>query len=312
MIISASRRTDIPSYYSDWLINRVREGFVCVRNPMNYHQVSKISLSPDVVDGIVFWTKNPTPMIKNLDAFSEYMYYFQFTVNAYGKDVEKNVPSKNDVVVPAFQLLSQKIGRERVIWRYDPVLITEKYTMEYHLEYYEALAKRLCGYTEKCVISFVDLYRNTQAHMFPNKILPLSKEDMLYMAMRISDIGQKYRIRIESCAEEIDLESAGIAHGACIDKALFERLLGCPLASKKDKNQRTECGCMESVDIGLYDSCKNGCRYCYANHSEKTMMRNLALYDPNSPLLCGRIEEGDEIKERAMKSFRKQNTLTLL
>ncbi len=312
MIISASRRTDIPSFYSDWFINRIREGFVYVRNPMNYHQVSRISLSPDVVDGIVFWTKNPTPMMKKLDALSDYMYYFQFTLNAYGKDVEGNVPLKNDVIVPAFRRLSDKIGPERVIWRYDPILLTEKYTMEYHTEYFEALAKRLSGYTEKCVISFVDYYRNTESQMKPHAMMPLTKEDMLLMAERISDIGRKYKIRIESCAEEIDLESAGISHGACIDKRLFERLLGCPLSSGKDKNQRKECGCMESVDIGLYDTCMNGCRYCYANHSEKMLKRNIALYDPNSPLLCGRIEEEDIIKERAIKSFKTKNTLTFL
>jgi len=312
VIISASRRTDIPCFYSEWLINRVREGFVYVRNPMNYHQVSEISLSPEMIDGIVFWTKNPIPMMDKLYAFSEYAYYFQFTLTSYGKDIEGNVPSKNDVIVPEFQSLSKKIGRERVIWRYDPILITKKYTKEYHIEYFEALAKRLSGYTEKCVISFVDLYRNTQAHMNPNKILPLSKDDMLCMAKCISDIGQKYKIRIESCAEEIDLEMAGIRHGACIDKNLFERLLGCPLDSKKDKNQRTECGCMESVDIGLYDTCRNGCLYCYADHSKKTLQKNIALYDPESPFLCGSAEEGDKITKRAIKSFKTQNTLTFL
>lgn len=312
MIVSASRRTDIPSCYCEWLINRIREGFVYVRNPMNYHQVSKVSLSPDVVDGIVFWTKNPVPLMEKLDAFSDYMYYFQFTVNAYGKDIEANVPSKNNVIVPAFQELSGKIGPERVIWRYDPILLTEKYTKEYHLVYFEALAKRLSGYTEKCVISFVDFYRNTESHMKPHVILPFSKEDMIIMAERISEIGRKYNIRIESCAEEIELEKYGISHGACIDKSLFERLLGCPLSASKDKNQRKECGCMESIDIGLYDTCKNGCRYCYANHSDKMTAHNIALYDPKSPLLCGRIEEGDIIKERAVKSLKNKNTLTFL
>ena len=283
-----------------------------VRNPMNYHQVSKVSLSPDVVDGIVFWTKNPVPMMEKLDAFSDYMYYFQFTVNAYGKDIEANVPSKNNVIVPAFQELSGKIGPERVIWRYDPILLTEKYTKEYHLEYFEALAKRLSGYTEKCVISFADLYRNTAKNMKPHVILPFSKEDMIFMAERISEIGRKYNVRIESCAEEIELEKYGISHGACIDKSLIERLLGCPLSASKDKNQRKECGCMESIDIGLYDTCQNGCKYCYANHSDKMTAHNIALYDPKSPFLCGRIEEGDIIKERAVKSLKKQNTLTFL
>ena len=158
MIISASRRTDIPTYYFEWFFNRINDGYVCVRNPMNIHQISKVSLSPEVVDGIVFWTKNPIPMMKRLHELdSRYMYYFQFTLNSYGKDVEANIPSKNDVIIPAFQDLSRMIGAERVIWRYDPIMLTDKYTIDYHVEYFEKIAKRLSGYTKKCIISFVDL-----------------------------------------------------------------------------------------------------------------------------------------------------------
>ena len=132
MIISASRRTDIPTYYSDWFYSRIKDGFVLVRNPMNIHQVSKISLSSDVVDGIVFWTKNPIPMMTKLDEIKDYSYYFQFTLNAYGKDVEPNVPSKNEIIIPAFQKLSQKMGKDKVVWRYDPIFFNENYTMDYH------------------------------------------------------------------------------------------------------------------------------------------------------------------------------------
>ena len=138
MIISASRRTDIPAYYSDWFYNRIREGFVCVRNPMNFHQVSRISLSPDVVDGIVFWTKNPLPLMPRLEELRAYPFYFQFTLTPYGKDVEPGVPNKNDVILPAFQELSRQIGPERVIWRYDPILFTDHYTMDYHITSFSA------------------------------------------------------------------------------------------------------------------------------------------------------------------------------
>ncbi len=162
MIISASRRTDIPSYYSEWFFNRIKEGYVCVRNPMNIHQVGKIPLSPDVIDGIVFWTKNPTPMLNRLDEISQYNYYFQFTVNSYNTDIETNIPSKNDVIIPTFQKLSKQIGKNRVIWRYDPILINEKYTLEYHLTYFKMMADKLADYTEKCTISFIDIYRNIQ------------------------------------------------------------------------------------------------------------------------------------------------------
>lgn len=149
MIISASRRTDIPTYYSDWLLSRVKAGYVYVQNPMNAHQISRVSLSPEVVDGIVFWTKNPTPMLDKLDALRDYMYYFQFTLNSYGTDVERNIPSKNNVIIPAFQQLSDLIGPDRVIWRYDPIFLSETYTMDYHIRYFEELAKRLSPYTKK-------------------------------------------------------------------------------------------------------------------------------------------------------------------
>ena len=159
MIISASRRTDIPAFYADWLINRIKEKYVLVRNPINIHQVSRISLSPDVVDGIVFWTKNPIPMMVYLTELDKYTYYFQFTLTAYDNDVEPNIPSKNNVLIPAFRMLSKEIGRNRVIWRYDPIFFTEKYTLEYHCKYFRILAEKLGEYTEKCTISFLDLYK---------------------------------------------------------------------------------------------------------------------------------------------------------
>ena len=160
MIISASRRTDIPAYYSDWFFERIRAGYVLVRNPMNTHQVSRIILSPDVCDGIVFWTKNPLPMLGRLSELSDYPYYFQFTLNAYGRDVEPNIPQKDSVLIPGFIKLSRLTGRERVVWRYDPILLNEKYTLGYHLKYFEKLAQRLHPYTEKCIVSIVDNYRS--------------------------------------------------------------------------------------------------------------------------------------------------------
>ena len=304
MIISASRRTDIPSYYSEWFINRIKEGFVYVRNPMNIHQISKISLSPDVIDGIVFWTKNPIPMLSKLDALEKYMYYFQFTVNSYAQDIEPHVPNKNDVIIPAFRELSRKLGVDRVIWRYDPILLTEKYTIDYHVKYFEEIAKRFSGYTKKCVISFVDMYRNTQGNMKEFGLLPLGTKEMLELAQRLVAIAEKYHIVIESCAEKINLEQFGIAHGHCIDCDLFEKLLGCKLELDKDKNQREECGCMASIDIGMYNTCRNGCRYCYANYSAKTVERLSSQHDPLSPLISGIVGSEDVIKEREVKSCR--------
>ena len=302
MIVSASRRTDIPAYYPDWFCNRVRAGYACVRNPMNFHQVSRISLSPDVVDGIVFWTKNPLPLLPRLEELRAYPFYFQFTLTPYGPDVEPGVPDKNSVILPAFQALSRKIGPERVIWRYDPILFTARYTKEYHLAAFSALAQRLQGYTRKCIISFVDLYRNTRANLDGLGFAPLTEKEITELARRLADIAGKHHLVLETCAEQIDLAPYGIAHGHCIDRSLLEQLAGCRLALDKDKNQRPECGCMASVDIGMYDTCRHGCKYCYATHSLKTVARNAAAHDPNAPLLCGQLMPEDVVKERAVQS----------
>ncbi len=302
MIISASRRTDIPTYYSDWFFNRIKEGYVLVRNPMNAHQISKISLSPDVVDGIVFWTKNPTPMLDKLDLLKDYMYYFQFTLNAYGQDVEAGVPSKNNIIVPSFQKLSDLIGPDRVIWRYDPIFLNETYTAEYHVRYFEELAKRLSPYTKKCTISFLDFYRNTEKNIAGLSIQKFTPEVQELLAKNLSEIAHSYGLKMDTCAEGIDLQKYGIEHARCIDDHLFGKLLNCPLKVGKDKNQRLECGCIESLDIGAYNTCKNGCRYCYANYSTKTVHTNAGKHNPQSPLLIGEVGPEDKITERKMHS----------
>ncbi len=302
MIISASRRTDIPTYYSDWFFHRIKESYVLVRNPMNIHQVSKIDLSPEVIDGIVFWTKNPIPMIERLDEISQYPYYFQFTLNAYGKDVEPNVPSKNDIIIPAFQNLSKKIGKERVVWRYDPIFFNEKYTMDYHCIYFELLASKLHLFTEKCTISFVDCYRNTERNMKPLNINDISIEQKIELMGKLSTIARNYGLLLDTCAESVDLQKFGIIPAHCIDKGRLEKIGGYTLLLEKDKNQRMECGCISSIDIGMYNTCKNGCLYCYANYSHKSVQTNCGKYRSNSPLICGEIKEGDIISERVMKS----------
>ena len=304
MIISASRRTDIPSYYSDWLFNRIKEGFLYVRNPMNIHQISEISLSPNVVDGIVFWTKNPQPMMHRLSELKEYSYYFQFTLTGYGKDVETNVPSKNDIVIPAFQKLSSQIGKERVVWRYDPILFNEKYTMEYHVKYFRLLADKLSDYTEKCTVSFLDFYKNTQRNIAPLGIMPPSPGQVDEIMGLLSAIAREHGIYIDTCAEEVELDKFGIGHARCIDKERFERIGNYRLDVGKDKNQRTVCGCMASIDIGTYNTCKNGCLYCYANYSKKSVDTNSSKHNPHSPLLFGEISGEDLIKPREMYACR--------
>ncbi|WP_304968144.1 DUF1848 domain-containing protein [Duncaniella muris] len=304
MILSVSRRTDVPNYYSEWFINRMKEGFLYVRNPMNTHQISKIDLSPDVVDCIVFWTKNPENMIGKLECLQNYLYYFQFTLTGYGKDIESNLPDKRKKLIPVFRELSEKIGKEKVIWRYDPILINGKYTMDYHLKAFEEIAGNLAGYTEKVVISFVDLYAKTKRNTRKLDIRQITDEEMIHMAAKMAQIALKYKLVIESCAEQIDLQKAGVRHGSCIDKKLIEKLSGCRLSGKKDKNQRGECGCIESVETGAYNTCLTGCKYCYANFSDERVKENVKLYDEVSPLLCGHINSGDRITDRKVKSLK--------
>ena len=301
MIISASRRTDIPSYYSEWMLNRLKDKYVLVRNPMNIHQVSKIDLSPEVVDAIVFWTKNPTSMLGHLEKLTDYKYYFQFTLSAYGPDVERNLPSKNKVIIPTFQKLSKEIGKEKVVWRYDPIFFSEQYSMEYHCKYFEVLASKLSDYTEKCTVSFLDLYKNTERNIKTLNIMKDTREMQVELLQRFVEIAKNHGLYIDTCAETGDFHELGIEHAHCIDKERIERICGCKLNVDKDTNQRAECGCVASIDIGAYNTCKNGCLYCYANYSTNTVARNFGMHNPQSPLLFGEIDKLDVIKERKVK-----------
>lgn len=304
MIISASRRTDIPNYYSDWFIKRIEEGFVYVKNPMNPHQISKVSLNKDDVDCIVFWTKNPKNMIPRLKELNNYPFYFQFTLTGYGKDVEPNLPSKREELITTFIELSKLIGREKVILRYDPIFINEKYTVDYHKKAFGEIAERLSLYTEKVIFSFMDFYTKTLRNTKHLNIRELTIDDMKEIAKSLSEIARKNHLAIETCAEKIDLNEVQIGHAKCIDDKLIERIIGCKLDIRKDGNQRMECGCVESIDIGTYDTCNNGCCYCYANVNDLKVKVNNQLYDINSPLLCGKVNEGDKVAERMVKTFK--------
>ncbi|MGI6217295.1 MAG: DUF1848 domain-containing protein [Coriobacteriales bacterium] len=309
MIISASRRTDIPAFYSDWFLGRIHDGEVMVRNPVRSDQVSRIRLSPDVVDCIVFWTKNPAPMLKRLGELDDYMFYFLFTLNPYENDIERNLPTKNERI-ETFRELSEAIGKERVVWRYDPILISENCDVEWHLDRFAELASELRSWTERCIISFLDVYRSIARNLSEAGIRKPDDDEILKIARGFSSIASKCGISVSTCAEERDLSEFGIGHASCIDGSLIEKLTGYPLDVSKDRNQRECCGCVESIDIGSYETCPHGCVYCYANHSETKLERNLAAYDPTSPLLCDLLHEGDVVKDREVRSL-KSNQLKL-
>ena len=306
MIISASRRTDLPAFYSEWLCNRFKDGFVLVRNPMNIHQVGKVILSPEVVDGIVFWTKNPTPMLNQLKEFEKYTYYFQFTLTAYDRDVEPNLPSKNEVLIPTFKELSNRIGSDKVIWRYDPILLNERYTMEYHCKYFKILSSILGEYTEKCTVSFIDLYRNTVKNVKSLNLKPISFEQQVELLNLFSEIAAKYGIYVDTCSENIELEKYNIPHACCIDKKKIKKIGNCKLSVEKDAHQRKECGCVSSIDIGTYNTCPHGCFYCHANFNSNIVIKNATMHDPKSPLLFGSLDEQDIIKVRQMNSCKEK------
>lgn len=302
MNISASRRTDIPAFYWEWFQKRLQEQYVLVRNPLNLHQVSRISLRPEVVDGLVFWTKNPEPMLKQLSVLDAYAYYFQFTLNAYAADVEAALPPL-EVRIEIFRQLAQKIGSERMIWRYDPILLSARYDLQYHAAVFEELAAQLAGSTKKCIISFLDYYPKIKAGLHQAGLRGLSEDEQRRLAAVLSQTARQYGLQLETCAEAIELADLGIGHASCIDAELLGRVGGCRLDTVKDKNQRGECGCAASIDIGAYNTCLHGCIYCYANDSRR-QLQQITAGNSSSPLLCSELEPADKVTERNLRVLR--------
>lgn len=303
LIISVSRRTDIPAFYSEWFFNRLKEGFVYVVNPMNLKQVSKIELIPETVDCFVFWTKNAKPMLNRLDELKDYNYYFQYTITGYQSDVEKGVLNKKEVI-NTFKELSKKIGKEKVILRYDPIFFSAKYSIEYHCEAFERLCAQLDGYTERCVISFIDLYKKTERNTKILDIIPMTMDCIKEISKRFALIASKHNMSIETCSEAYDLSQYGIKKGKCIDDDIISDIIGYELNVKKDDTQRDVCGCVKSIDIGQYNTCKHHCLYCYANFNYNQVQSNSKMYDKNYPLLSGKVREDAKITVRNMKSIR--------
>lgn len=297
MILSASRRTDIPAFYMEWFCRRLREGEVFSVNPMNPHQVSRIQLNPQIIDGIVFWSKNPEPMLSYLSELNPFPYYIQYTCNAYGQDTEPGLPSL-DRRLDTFYRLSEVLGAKRVIWRYDPVFLSRKYSVQWHLEQFEQLAEKLEGITEQCVFSFMDYYRNTEKRMAELGLRSLNMEEMNILAAGLSALAGRRGMGLRTCAECLDLSAYGISHGKCVDSRLMEEISGRKTIAGKDRNQRLGCGCDASADIGVYRTCSHGCLYCYASGSRKTLEANLSRYREDSPVLCRELTERDMIKDR--------------
>lgn len=261
MIISASRRTDIPAFFSDWFYDRINEGYVMVRNPFNWQQTRRVNLSRSDVDCLVFWTKNPGPMLARLDEIKTYPYYFLFTLNGYDKLIEKSLPPRT-ILIDTFIRLAKRLGKQRVIWRYDPVLLTSHCDLNYHINNFTDLARKLSGYTEKCIFSFLEPYPKVRKRLNSLGVQLPNDQEKEYIAGCLAQIARDYGIVLQSCAA--NYQEIGIAPARCIDPELICSISGKTPESKKDKYQRKSCGCVSSVDIGVYNTCQHECVYCYA------------------------------------------------
>ncbi len=303
MIINTGMRTDIPAFYHEWLINRIKEGFVLVRNPYNPSQVTRYSLSPEVVDLIAFCTKNPAPMIPHMEALKPYGQYWFVTITPYGKDIEPNVPDKLKVMED-FKRLSDTVGVDSVGWRYDPIFVDDKHCVEWHIEQFEHMAEALSGYTKTCVISFIDIYKKVERN-FP-AAREVFKKDRLTIGKAFIEISKKHDITIRPCAEGNDLEIYGADCSGCMTVKTFETALHVRLdvPKNRNRNQRNgECACLLGTDVGAYDTCGHLCRYCYANTNPSLVKENMKKHDPNSPFLLGHSEPGDVIHQAEQKSW---------
>jgi DNA repair photolyase len=306
VIISASRRTDIPAFYSKWFMNRIREGWCWVQNPLNANQVTEVSLKPFDVEAIVFWSKNPAPLLPYLEQLDNlgFRYYFQYTLNDYPRALEPNIPSLKDRI-STFKELSRLIGSSRVVWRYDPIIISNFTSFDFHKERFSMLAEALKGDTQRVMVSIVDYYQKTfrrlsqlekeEGFEFEKDVLSLAGYASFFK--NLADISKNNKIEIYTCAEEKDFSLLGIPPGQCIDNKLLSEIFSLNLTYKKDPSQRTQCLCLTSKDIGVNNTCLHGCPYCYSTTSYAAAERRHEEHDSDSPMLWGRVNTKSVIKK---------------
>ena len=300
MILQTGNRTDLPAFYSKWLVNRIREGYVLVRNPFNPVSVTRYRIDPSVVDLIVFCTKNPEPMLEHVDLLSPFRQYWFVTITPYGRDIEPNVPDKN-LVIDSFRRLCESAGLDNMCWRYDPVFIDKTWTVQRHIESFSAMCGKLEGYTHTCVISYIDLYEKV-LHSFP-EVRSVPFEIQMELTKNFVKIAAKHHMIIKPCGEDRRLSSVGADCSGCMTQQVFEQAIGQNLVLPPNPENRKECACYITNDIGQYNTCGHLCRYCYANADQETVRRNMRLHDPSSPLLVGHLRPEDKIHEARQKSW---------
>jgi len=302
MILSAGMRTDIPAFYSKWFMNRIKEGYVYVRNPYYKNKVTKYSFSPDVIDLLCFGTKNPHPMIAYLDELSKnYKMLWYVTITPYGKDIEPNVMDKKQIIEDV-KKLSKKLGNQSVIVRYDPICMNDEFDVNKHIYAFHKLATQLKGYLQHIVISFLDLYEKVKRNA-PD-LRPPTKEEEIEIAKAFSKIGEENGIIVHGCYEDEELKNYGLDMSGCMSQELVERACGYTLNPPKSSNIRGACNCLMGHDIGDYNSCMHLCRYCYANYNKRAVIENVKKHNPNSPFLIGDSMEGDRITNAKQFSWK--------
>lgn len=298
MIINTGQRTDIPAFYSDWFYRRIQEGFVYVRNPYYPSRITKYIFNPQVVDCICFCTKNPQPMLSRIDLLKEYRQFWYVTITPYDREIEPYVPLVKDVI-QSFQELSLKVGKSKVGWRYDPIFINQKYTVEYHIKAFHYIAKHLSKFTNRCVISFIDLYQKTKKNFPHVQEVPMHIQHQI--VREFAKIAQHYHIKLYACLESTEFEQYGVICTGCMSKEVIEEALDIELLLKPS-SVRDGCQCLLGNDIGAYNTCLHGCLYCYANIDKKEVVKQSQLHNPYSPLLIGEVNENDEVYEAKQSS----------
>ena len=293
MILFASGRTDIPAFYSKWFINRVKAGFVDVRNPFNQNLVSRINFSD--VDLIMFCSKNPLPMIDKLKMLKVPV-LFHVTITPYSKDVEPNIPDKR-LIIEGVKKLSLVLGIDNVVLRYDPIFLSDKYNVDYHIRAFDKLCKNLNGYVNKIIVSFMDEYKNVRSNKNILKYRAFTREDYKKIGEAFSKSAHDNGMSVQTCFEDNDLTQYGFVKGECLSHELAYILTGKKFKSSNVRKEK-KCECVQMVDIGDYNSCMHMCKYCYANYDEKAVSSNFKLHDDNSSLLIGSVQSDDVIKVR--------------
>lgn len=293
MILFASGRTDIPAFYSNWFINRVKAGFVDVRNPFNQNLVSRINFSD--VDLIMFCSKNPLPMIDKLKMLKVPV-LFHVTITPYSKDVEPNIPDKR-LIIEGVKKLSLVLGIDNVVLRYDPIFLSDKYNVDYHIRAFDKLCKNLNGYVNKIIVSFMDEYKNVRSNKNILKYRTFTREDYKKIGEAFSKSAMDNGMSVQTCFEDNDLTQYGFVKGECLSHELAYILTGKKFKSSNVRKEK-KCECVQMVDIGDYNSCMHMCKYCYANYDEKAVSSNFKMHDDNSSLLIGSVQSDDVIKVR--------------